>query len=183
MKTQKLFPGFLIAMPHLQDEMFAQSVILLLQHDEQGSMGLLLNKPLGQCVGNLVSEVQGATRKDDEVYLGGPVEPSKGFILHPDTYKDESTFFTDAGLSVSTSIRALKDLTLQRKVPFRFFIGHAAWAPLQLEQELANGSWMTVPIDEQMIFSTQSQAFWYQLLQKINLDPSRIVQGNAGELH
>lgn len=159
---------FLIAMPGLADEAFAQSVVYLCEHSERGALGLVINKPSDIKLQNLFDKVDlplGRTDlKDDPVFQGGPVQTERGFVLHeamlpPQTPPSESvyasTMVIPGGLEMTTSRDVLEALSTGAG-PSRVLVslGYAAWGEGQLESEISENSWLTVDADRSVIFDT-----------------------------
>lgn len=159
---------FLIAMPGLEDENFARSVVYLCEHSERGALGLVINKPSDINLKNLFDKVDLPLRRadlsDTPVLQGGPVQTERGFVLHePVTaappHDSESiyasTMAIPGGLEMTTSKDVLEALSTgagPRKVLVS--LGYSAWGEGQLESELAENSWLTVEADAAVIFDT-----------------------------
>ncbi len=159
---------FLIAMPGLEDESFAGSVVYLCEHSSRGALGLVINKPSDIKLKNLFEKVDLPLTRDDlagaPVFQGGPVQTERGFVLHEAVAGDEaqpdepvyaSTMTIPGGLEMTTSKDVLEALSTgagPRKVLVS--LGYSAWGEGQLESELAENSWLTVAADPQVIFDT-----------------------------
>lgn len=164
---------FLVAHPSLPDPRFAHAVILMIRHDATGAFGLIVNRPLG--VAELTPEELGATAKDAThrapihflAALGGPVERSKGFIIHSEEYATEDTIRVAPHVAVSASPRILQDIA-DGKGPKRtlYVVGYAGWGPGQLESEMRQESWYEAPVDEGLIFDgADADAVWEQAVE------------------
>lgn len=165
----KLTHHFLIAMPGLEDEVFARSVIYLCEHSERGAMGLIINKPSDLSMRHLFDKVDLPLRREDlqsaPVLQGGPVQTERGFVLHDPIQLDEtpkdntaiyaSTLTVDGGLEMTTSRDVLEAIS-SGAGPRRVLItlGYASWGEGQLESELAENSWLTVPANADIVFDT-----------------------------
>jgi len=153
---------FLIAMPHLDDPWFNHTVTYLWKHSAQGALGLVVNKPSSLRVAELLSEldIDTSPRLGDLIFhrqhvmSGGPVEKNKGFILHDAGRDWEYTLPVTSELSVSMSRDILVDIA-EGKGPENYLIalGCAGWEAGQLEQEISNNFWLTVPALPAIIFS------------------------------
>lgn len=159
---------FLIAMPGLQDEVFHRSVVYLCEHSERGALGLVINKPCDIDMKGLFAKVELPLRREDllnaPVFLGGPVQTERGFVLHEATFAaaDQpaesvyaSTLMILGGMEMTTSKDVLEALSTgagPRKV--LIFLGYSAWGEGQLESELSENSWLTVAADPELIFDT-----------------------------
>jgi putative transcriptional regulator len=142
----------LIASPTMGDPRFLQTVILMVQHDRNGALGIVINRPLGdrplalllEALGEKDPSVAGAVR----IFAGGPVQPDIGFVLHSTDYHRPDTVDIDSRVAMTSSREVLRDIGNKRG-PNKSLIafGYAGWAPGQLEPELAHGFWYTTPQD------------------------------------
>ena len=159
---------FLIAMPGLEDESFARSVVYLCEHSERGALGLIINKPTDITLKGLFDKVDLSLRREDltkePVFQGGPVQTERGFVLHEPMLMDKgetdesayaSTMTIPGGLEMTTSKDVLEALSTGAG-PRRVLItlGYSSWGEGQLESELAENSWLTVDADAAIIFDT-----------------------------
>ena len=155
---------FLIAMPGMDDEAFAKSVVYMCEHSDRGALGLVINKPSDISLKNLFDKVELPLRRDDltqtPVFQGGPVQTERGFVLHESMMPGSesvyaSTMTIPGGLEMTTSKDVLEALATgagPRKVLVS--LGYSAWGEGQLESELAENSWLTVGADPAVIFDT-----------------------------
>lgn len=155
---------FLIAMPSLEDELFAKSVIYMCEHTERGALGLIINKPSDINVKALFDKVELPLRREDlietPVFQGGPVQTERGFVLHESMMPGNesvyaSTMTIPGGLEMTTSRDVLEALSTGAG-PRKIFVslGYSAWTEGQLESELLDNSWLTVAADLALIFDT-----------------------------
>jgi putative transcriptional regulator len=158
---------FLIAMPGLEDETFARSVVYLCEHSPRGAMGLIINKPADISMRHLFDKVDLPLRREDlmqnPVSHGGPVQTERGFVLHDPLRMDKpqedggsiyaSTLTVPGGLEMTTSRDVLEALS-SGAGPRRVLVtlGYSSWGEGQLESELAENTWLTVPASEEVIF-------------------------------
>ncbi|VXC07756.1 hypothetical protein PSEUDO8Z_10088 [Pseudomonas sp. 8Z] len=148
---------FLIAMPHMADPNFAQTVTYLVEHNEQGAMGLVINKPNGLNLADVMEQLRPA--EDPPVlchslpiFSGGPVQTDRGFVLHPAGQQYQATLELGE-LSLSTSQDVLFAIA-DGHGPDKYLIalGYAGWDAGQLEAELADNAWLTCPADSSILF-------------------------------
>ena len=159
---------FLIAMPGLEDESFARTVVYLCEHSERGALGLIINKPSDITLKGLFDKVDLSLRREDlrsePVFQGGPVQTERGFVLHEPMLMDKgetdesayaSTMTIPGGLEMTTSKDVLEALSTGAG-PRRVLItlGYSSWGEGQLESELAENAWLTVAADLSVIFDT-----------------------------
>lgn len=142
--------SLLIATPQLRDSPFSRTVVLLIQHDENGAVGIVLNRTINETVSNLWKHVSGEPCEVDlPVNMGGPVS---GPLMALHCVKPLCELETPAGIYVASSRECLQKLVHQSKSPFRVYVGHAGWGGGQLEQELSNGYWYTAPARPDHVF-------------------------------
>ena len=150
---------FLIAMPHMDDPHFAQSLIYLIDHNEQGAMGLVINQPNGLNLADVLEQLRpevtpAAHCHNLQVMTGGPVQTDRGFVLHPAGYDFQATLdLGELGLSTSQDVLfAIADNTGPGK--YLITLGYAGWGAGQLESELADNAWLSCPADPAILFDT-----------------------------
>ena len=174
---------FLIAMPGLEDETFAKSVVYLCEHSERGALGLVINKPSDINLQSLLQKVDLDLRRQDltdtPVFQGGPVQTERGFVLH-DAMQADSEKPEDSGYSSTLSIPGGLEMTTSKDVlealstdagPRRVLVtlGYASWGEGQLESELAENTWLTVGADPSVIFDTPIGQRWDRALGLLGL--------------
>ena len=184
---------FLIAMPGMEDASFARSVVYLCEHSERGALGLVINKPTDISLEGLFEKVDLTLGRADlthqPVFLGGPVQTERGFVLHeamrgPQESEDESpyasTMTIPGGLEMTTSKDVLEALA-HGAGPRRVLVtlGYSAWGEGQLESELAENSWLTVGADVSVIFETPVQERYDRALGLLGLQ-SWMLSPEAG---
>jgi putative transcriptional regulator len=153
---------FLVAMPSMQDDVFGRSVVYMCEHNPQGALGLVINKPSDILVRDLFTKVELPLDRPDvaelPVFHGGPVQTERGFVLHDamgsaDETVYASTLAIPGGLEMTTSRDVLEAMS-SGNGPRRVFVslGYASWGAGQLESELSENSWLTVAADPKVIF-------------------------------
>lgn len=156
--TQNLSNHFLVAMPGLLDPNFSQAVIYLCEHTADGAMGLIINHPLDIPLSQIFEQFEmGYSPKMGEQSLlsGGPVQVDRGFVLHRSGSRQwESTLAISREVSLTASSDIIADIA-EEKGPNDLIItlGYAGWGPGQLEDELAENAWLTVPGDANILFN------------------------------
>jgi putative transcriptional regulator len=159
----------LIAPPEIRDWRFQQTVILIVRHDAEGALGIVINKPIGNpkladvldSVGQDSAGISGTVR----LFYGGPVHPEIGFILHSAEYHGGHTVDIDGRVAMTNSADILRDIGLGRG-PARQLVafGHAGWGPGQLDREMAQGVWFTAPEDPALVFDEDRERVWERAL-------------------
>lgn len=154
---------FLIAMPHLDDPWFAHTVTYLWKHSDEGALGIVINKPSNMRVAELLAELGIETEQkrgdiifhSQRVMTGGPVEKNKGFILHESGREWEYTLPVTRELSLSMSKDILADIAIGKgPETYMVALGCAGWEAGQLEKEISENFWLTVPALPALIFSS-----------------------------
>jgi putative transcriptional regulator len=177
----QIAPGFLLAMPQVVDPNFRRTVILMLEHGEAGSMGLVVNRGASLTLGELArtqSMEIAPKRMSQQVFLGGPVEPHRGFILHDDERVTEKHAVAP-GLYLSVTLDSLGPL-LKDPVPhLRFCLGYAGWGPKQLEKEIAAGSWLYAEAAARPVLQGDPILLWDNTLRSMGVDPAMLVKGKG----
>jgi len=165
---------FLVAAPSMPDERFRKSVVFICKHDDDdGALGIIVNNtvddlPLGQVYKQLGIEVPDPAAKRP-VLFGGPVETSRGLVLHSADYKREETLLIDGsgvgGLALTASLEILKDMA-DGSGPKQAWLalGHAGWAPGQLDREMQDNAWLVVDGNPGLVFDADFDAKWQRAL-------------------
>ena len=160
---------FLIAAQQLTHPAFAQSVVLLLEYDARGALGLVVNRPAGVTLAGLLPEFAGLASREDRVYLGGPVERTRLFMLMraetPPTGTERilSDTFGSSGLD---PLRALLATGAAESAVFVVYAGYAGWAAGQLEAEIARGDWLVGAGDSRYLFDADAGEVWPRLFRE-----------------
>jgi putative transcriptional regulator len=160
-------PCLLVASPLLLDPNFLHTLVLLVEHDDQGAMGVVLNRPLPLTLARICEESHLTYGGNDEAtaWRGGPVDPQRGIILvrgglpaSEDTVLD----FTDF---VSFRKDLLESLLLDPTAAFRLYLGYSGWGPGQLDAEMEQGAWATMPLSGEWLFHDESKGLWQRAIQ------------------
>jgi putative transcriptional regulator len=178
---------FLIAMPSLQDEVFARSVVYLCEHSERGALGLVINKPSDILLRNLFEKVELPLDREElasqPVFQGGPVQTERGFVLHEPVGETEesvyaSTMTIPGGLEMTTSRDVLEALS-SGGGPRRVFVslGYSSWGQGQLESEISENSWLTVAAQTDLIFDVPVERRYDEALGLLGLQTWMIAPG------
>jgi putative transcriptional regulator len=164
-------------MPQLLDPNFHRTVVLLIEHDDGGTFGLVLNRatdlPVAQLCASLGIEWRGG---GGSVAWGGPVQPEHGFLLLGDgTPEHDHAEDVLPGVRFSRSpevLRACADSVPDR---FRAFLGYAGWGPGQLLQEIVQGAWLVAPASAEFVFDARSETLWEEVVRHLGLEPATLV--------
>ena len=165
-EAEKYLKGqLLLDSGQLRGSFFQRTVVLVCQHDAEGAFGLVLNRPTGNNVGEMIVADLPDALKGSPLYLGGPVQPSALSFLHTDSFVPDANVMSN--LSLGHSIDALTELgesfSATRKV--KMFAGYSGWSPGQLEDEMKRDAWLTHPASLELVFETDPAGLWQKILQ------------------
>jgi putative transcriptional regulator len=174
----------LVAMPQMQDHRFERSVILLCAHNDEGAMGLVVNKlieslTLPELLAQLKIGAKGL-RGRAHVHFGGPVEAGRGFVLHSDDYQEDGTLVVGDNMALTATLEILHAIG-RGEGPRRSLLalGYAGWGPGQLDAEIQANGWLHVAADENIVFDDECKDKWQRALGKLGIDPIAL-SGDAG---
>jgi putative transcriptional regulator len=175
MTAVNLTNQLLIAMPTLADPNFHRTVTLVCEHGAEGAIGVVINRPLELTLKEICEHLkleevlpEAAAQR---VLLGGPVQMERGFILHQPLGGWESTLSIDSDIGLTSSVDVLRAIALGQG-PRRTLValGYAGWAPGQLEKEISENSWLTVPSDPDILFAMPYEERWQAAASKLGVD-------------
>lgn len=148
MENLNLTGQFLIAMPSMTDPRFSQTITFICTHNEDGAMGIVLNRPSAHYVADLLKQIQLATQPmtllNEPIYEGGPVQQDRGFVLHVPNQEYDATIFINESIALTTS-KDILEAVANNQAPEKMLIalGYAGWAPGQLEEEMGLNAWLS----------------------------------------
>lgn len=160
-------------MPQLTDSYFGQSVCYICDHNEHGSMGLVINKPMNLKLGDIFSELEidAQNQSNTCVLQGGPVSPEQGFVLYKGHDSNTQNTEISGDIRLSTSKEILADIANgQGPSDILVCLGYAGWEAGQLEEEIADNTWLTVEADEELLFHTPINELAKKAAHKIGVD-------------
>ena len=171
----------LISSPEIAGDLFDKSIILICEHDANGTMGFIINKPLvdinvGTIWANLGYEEKNLRSASEDVFIGGPLASNAMFVIHsPEYFIDKKTIKVCEEISV-TGTKEITDDIQKGQGPRKllFLLGYSGWAPGQLEDEIMRDSWFVSEKIENLIFSVDYQSKWSEALFLIGIDPSKL---------
>jgi len=182
MSDQKENTGYLegqllLAMPAMGDPRFERAVIFICAHSEDGAMGLVINRPTDQIsfpdlLTQLAIEVK-QPRTDVLVHAGGPVETTRGFVLHTADYVQDSSLVVSDSIVLTATVDILKAIA-QNKGPRHSLLalGYAGWGPGQLDAEIQANGWLSLKADEDLVFEAPPAAKWDMAMGRLGVDVS-----------
>lgn len=183
---------FLVAMPSMRDERFSRAVIYLCAHSEEGAMGLIINRPQQLAFPDILVQLGVLDQKeairlperarDLPVRNGGPVDRSRGFVLHSDDVTVESSMAVAESVCLTATVDMLRAISLGQGPRHAFMaLGYAGWGAGQLETEIGENGWLTCPATPQLLFEGDADSKYEGILAAIGVDATHLSQvaGNA----
>ena len=168
-------------MPQLGDPNFHRSVILMIEHGETGAMGLVINRASPLTLKDLANGQQlrlAAGREKDAVFVGGPVEQFRGFVLH-DRKDLAEKLEVVPGLYLSVTKDALQPLLADAVGRIRFCLGYSGWGPKQLDKEIAAGAWLFTEAQAEPALEGAPDQIWDNTLRGMGVDPAMLVSSKG----
>jgi putative transcriptional regulator len=191
-----LEPKLLVATPLIDEGVFEKSVVLVVDHSDEGALGFILNKPSNYTADQLIDQT--ALSSSEHIpdglpaWIGGPVAEDNALILYkPQAYEWEM----QSVVAISSHEKILKDMVRSfekapdagseimldgLKYPYRLMIGYAGWGPGQLEAEINNGAWIEADLDEDLIFNSSCTHLWTHAMSKMGLPPFTVITNEPG---
>ena len=176
-ESSNLAPGLLLAMPQLADPHFSRAVVLMIEHGDHGSFGLVINHPSAILATELLDSLEMRWQGDKTavVWAGGPVSPSTGWVLHEpmDVAREgvPGTISITPRISLSTSPDRLRLIASQPPRNIRLMLGYSGWAPGQLATEMARGAWLHTSADPSLVFDTPADEIWTTGVRSLGINP------------
>lgn len=174
----------LVAMPGMPDDRFAKTVIYICAHNEEGAMGLVINREIEDLsFEDLLDQMEiqpFGLPGNIPIQFGGPVESGRGFVLHTPDYHQDSTMVVDEQVAITATIDILKAIA-NGDGPSKCLLalGYAGWGPGQLDDEIKANGWLHVESDTDLVFGGDLDNKWVQAMGKIGIDP-RMLSDDAG---
>jgi putative transcriptional regulator len=172
---------FLVADHRLRDPNFKQTVVVLLQYSPHGAMGFVVNRPTDVRLSEAISELEQLKQREDTLYKGGPVPSQALYLLYrSEKNLDESNrLFEDVYLSSSLGVLAQLVAGVGGENDFRLYVGHAGWAPGQLDREVERGDWHVVDAVSDLVFAADPSTVWQRLVPR---SPTQVAMATDREL-
>lgn len=166
---------FLIAMPNMDDPNFTHSLTYICEHNEEGAMGIMINRPMDLTLGEVFSHLKINDYDEDyddlPVMNGGPVQVERGFVLHQSDFPWSATNEIHEGIHLATSQDILEAIAHNCGPKDHLVaLGYAGWGPGQLEEEISQNTWLSVPADPAIIFSTPQEKRWQAAASLLGID-------------
>jgi putative transcriptional regulator len=174
---------FLIAMPGLQDPNFHHTVTYICEHNDQGAMGIVINRPMTIQLGEILEQMEIPAKPgavNQPVFVGGPVQIDRGFVLHPSERRWDSTLEITPEISVTTSRDILEAMAADEGPNLSLIaLGYAGWGSHQLEDEMAANAWLSGPANLDIIFRRPAEERWEAAARLLGVDLN-LMSGDAG---
>jgi putative transcriptional regulator len=172
----------LIAMPAMSDPRFAQSVIFMCAHNPEGAMGVVLNRPVKAPKFPALLQQLGVEpsppKRQLSVGTGGPVDDTRGFVLHSPDWSGEGSLEIDDQHLLSANLDILRAVAAGGGPQMaRLVLGYAGWGAGQLDEEIRQNAWLNVPADEAIIYDADYATKWQRALAKLRIDPAQLSAG------
>lgn len=165
----------LIAMPSLKDPFFQKTVTYICEHNDDGAMGLIINVPVNITLNELLQQFREQDIElpnlEQMVLAGGPVSPDRGFVLHSPQPGWSSSLALSSEIMITTSKDILMALGTEKE-PENYVVtlGYAGWGAGQLENEILQNSWLTIPADKELLFETPYDQRWQKATERLGID-------------
>lgn len=168
-------PGLLIASPQMKDRWFEGTVVLLCQHDDDGALGLVINRDGPVTIGEVLErmDLEGDPTADRTTWWGGPVGSGAGFVLWRGQALEHEGWTLGGEIAVSPSVERLDDL-VRTRTRFHLALGYAGWGPGQLEDEIEHGSWLVADALPDLVFDTPLEDRYQVALALLGLTPHTV---------
>ena len=180
-EIKSLAPRLLLSMPQLNDPNFKQTVVLLCEHGEDGAFGLVVNRQTDTPASSVV-RLTPPVEVDNglQLWIGGPVEPERGWILMGEQRADVEAMEVCDGLYLSTSPDLLRQLLVDHpQGRTRLLTGYAGWGAGQLDAELSASAWLIADVELDLIFETEATQMWETAIRRLGAEPSMLQMGSG----
>ena len=181
MADESLAPVLLVSMPQMLDPNFSKTVVLLAEYGAHGAFGLVVNRRMDEPAMAMVTADE-PLEIHPGVYLftGGPVEPTRAWILTAKKDLDDEALEVTSGVYLSASPKLVRSTLESAPDPgIRMIVGYAGWGAGQLDVELAQGSWLMAPVQADLIFETSTDTMWETVIRRMGAEPS-MLHGSSG---
>lgn len=176
-------PKLIIAMPQLMDPNFHRSVVLLIERNDEGAFGLIINRQSETLVSELCSglSVPWAGSDVTQSLTGGPVGTEQGFVLHGALPDDQlvSSREVAPGVQMTLDMESFRVICSRPPSEFRMLLGYAGWGPDQLEGEIRSGAWLTADVTADLVFETPLGEIWDTSLRGLGINPAMLVSSTG----
>jgi putative transcriptional regulator len=171
-----LAPVLLVSMPQMLDPNFSRTVVLLAEYGRHGAFGLVVNRRMSEPAHEVIrADPPMNIRKDVFLYVGGPVEPNRAWVLTRHRELDGDALEITGEIYLSAAPALIRQTLSSSPDPhIRLVVGYAGWAPGQLDEELAGSSWLLAPVQPDLLFDTPIDKMWETAIRRLGADPAAL---------
>ena len=176
-------PVLLVAMPQVLDPFFRRSVVLLVHHEDEGSLGFIVNRAMEIPIQEILKGLEVDWQGPDEVmaHFGGPVQQQLGTVLFaPGLVETEAAVVIHPGIALTQHIGDLVRLAEAPPEQFRLILGYAGWEAGQLMEEILRNDWLTAPVHTDLVFAADPEQVWGDALRSVGVDPAALPSWTPG---
>lgn len=171
---------FIIAMPNLADPNFFHTVTYLCQHNEEGALGIVINRSAGMKLGEIFKQmdihVTSETAAETAVFAGGPVQQDRGFVVHTSCGQWDATMAVSDSISLTTSRDVIEAIAVgEGPESYLIALGYAGWGEGQLEKEMLDNAWLSTPFGKQILFDMPINMRWAAAANQIGIDINQLT--------
>lgn len=172
-EAASLAPTLLLSMPQLTDPNFDRTVVLLCDHNAEGAFGVVLNRPM-DTLAQVVLRTDPPVNREMQLWVGGPVEPQRSWILLDEDPQEPGTVRISEGVYLSASPALLRRVLGSETPHARLLVGYAGWGPGQLEAELEASAWLLDSVDRDLVFDVPADRMWETAIRRLGADPAML---------
>ena len=164
----------LISVPHMKDTIFGESVIYICEHNLEGAMGLIINKPIDDISFEKLKKLDEENNGQFEnakmqFFLGGPVLVEKIIVLHTNELEIENNILIKNNISISSGENVIRDIKKNKNMEYKLFFGHSGWSSGQLEREIENGDWLLQSVKIDLLFNLPPEKIWKHATESLGI--------------
>lgn len=178
-------PILLLAMPQVVDPFFRKSVVLLIHHQSQGSLGFIVNRPYGIQISEVLEGLDVTPPEQEaQAFFGGPVQPHLGTVIYQklseEPLEGEPRSEVYPGVLMTQQINDLNHLLRRSPSSYRLYLGYAGWGSGQLVQEILRNDWLIAPVRDDLVFTEDAETVWDRALASVGIDPALLPAWTPG---
>ena len=182
MQSLNLTDHFLIAMPSMDDSFFSKTLVYIAEHNDRGTLGIIVNRPIDMSLATLFEKIEIPLKAEGlgnlPVFFGGPVQTDRGFVLHRPLGAWQSTLAVNSEIGLTSSRDVLQALAHEGQPgDVMVTLGYSGWSAGQLEQELLQNAWLTVPADPHILFDLPFEERLASAMEKLGISFTHLAEG------
>lgn len=169
----------IIAMPHMPDDRFKKSVVLIFEHNAQGATGLIINKQIDKkmsldIIDGINQNIDNKINNKTPIYYGGPLSPDRGIVIHDNKSLSNDSIEIDGELFLTSHIDSIIKAQSIDKCNYKFMLGYSGWTSKQLDSEIENGDWIMQEANSDLIFNKREGEVWQLAINSFGVEISDI---------